>query len=105
MGDADLPLPLSDVLPVITAQDVRRRISRMKRSTAAGPDGFTHGAVSHPATQDVLRLVFNLLMVVGHQPTAWRINRTTLLRKEGKDLTDVTNFHPITIGSILSRLY
>ena len=33
------------------------------------------------------------------------MNRTTLLPKEGKDLTDVTNFRPITIGSILSRLY
>ena len=105
MGEADSPLPLLDVLPVITAEDVRRRLSRMKRSTAAGPDGITHGDVFHPATQEVLRLLFNLVMVVGRQPTAWRMNRTVLLPKEGKDLTDVTNFRPITISSVLSRLY
>jgi hypothetical protein len=105
MGDADPPLPLSDVLPVITAEEVRRRISRMKRSTAAGPDGITRGDVCHPSTQEVLRLLFNLLMVVGRQPTAWRMNRTALLPKEGKDLTSVTNFRPITIGSLLSRIY
>jgi hypothetical protein len=36
---------------------------------------------------------------------AWRMNRTTLLLKEGKDPKDVQNFRPITISSILSRIY
>jgi hypothetical protein len=44
-------------------------------------------------------------MVCHLQPTAWRINRTVLIPKEGKDLSQVTNYRPITIGSILSRIY
>jgi hypothetical protein len=105
MGDPDPTLPLPDVLTVITGQEVRGRISRMKRSTGAGPDGIRHGAISHPSTQEVLRLLFNFIMVVGRQSTAWRMNRTTLLLKEGKDPKDAQNFRPITISSILSRVY
>ena len=44
-------------------------------------------------------------MMSGRQPTAWRKNRTTLIPKDGKDGALAENYRPITISSILSRIY
>ena len=101
MGDSAPPIPIAEFFTVIT-KNVNKRISQMKRS-AAGLDGITSRDVSHPATQVVLQLLFNLHMV-GRQPSSWGMNRTTLLPKDGKDLYLVTNFSPITICSILSQV-
>ena len=101
MGDSAPPIPIAEFFTVIT-KNVNKRISQMKRS-AAGLDGITSRDVSHPATQVVLQLLFNLHMV-GRQPSSWGMNRTTLLPKDCKDLYLVTNFSPITICSILSQV-
>jgi len=39
------------------------------------------------------------------QSTEWRQNRTRLILKEGKDSQRAENYRPITIGSLLSRIY
>jgi hypothetical protein len=53
----------------------------------------------------VLRLFFNFIIACGHQPTHWKNHRTTPLLKEGKDPVQVENYRPVTIGSLLSRIY
>jgi hypothetical protein len=60
--------------------------------------------ISHQATQEVLRLPFNMLMVVGRQPLAWKMNRTILLPKDGKNLRLVTNFRLVNVCSIVTNL-
>ncbi|KAG5869818.1 hypothetical protein JTB14_037553 [Gonioctena quinquepunctata] len=44
-------------------------------------------------------------MVVGLIPSEWRKNRTISIPKEGKDDSKAENYRPITISSILSRIY
>jgi hypothetical protein len=56
-------------------------------------------------TKEMLRLLFCFLTACGQQPNAWRMNRTTLILKEGKDPSKTENYRPITIASLLNRLY
>ena len=38
-------------------------------------------------------------------PAQWKTNRTTLIPKPGKNAEEVENWRPITIGSLLGRIY
>ena len=104
-GDPEPQKPLVDVLTPISRKDMNGRIARFKANVAAGPDGLIKKDVSPIGVREVLRLWFNIIMVRSYQPAAWRRNRTTLLPKDGLDHTKATNYRPITIGSILARLY
>jgi hypothetical protein len=96
---------LDDIIPVFTTKEIKARILRMKRNTAAGPDGITRAKVTRPEVQEILRLFYSLITACSLQPQQWNEHRTTLLLKEGKDPARAENYRPVTIGSILSRLY
>lgn len=104
-GEAEPELALDTVLPQISIKEIKNRLTRTKAKVAPGPDGLCKRDVSRLADMEILRLWFNLIMVRSYQPVAWRTNRTTLLPKEGQDKSKATNYRPITISSILSRLY
>jgi hypothetical protein len=72
---------------------------------AAGPDGISKKQINKPEVQEMLRLLFCLITACSQQPSAWKQNRTTLILKERKDPSKVNNYRPITVVSILSRLY
>jgi hypothetical protein len=79
-GGRDLIELLSDISTVETAM----RVARIKRDTAAVPDGILRKHVMTPDTLEVLRLSYCLITACGTQPTAWSENLTTLLLKDGK---------------------
>lgn len=93
------------VLSPISHKNLKDRVARTKTNVAAGPDGLTKQDVCSRASMEVLRLWFNIIMIRSYQPEAWGTNRTTLLPKEGQDKSQATNYRPITISSILARLY
>jgi hypothetical protein len=105
LGRTEHILNLQELIPVITRKEIRGRIARMKGSTAAGPDGVRKGHITQASTQEMIRRFYIFITVCGRQPTAWRENRTTLLLKQGKSHADVRNYRPVTISSILSRVY
>jgi ribosomal protein S15P/S13E len=98
-------IDLNVLLATITIGELRNRIKRIKQNTATGPDGILRKHIINPGTQEVLRLFFNFVTACGHQPTCWKCYRTTLLLKQGKDPSRVENYRPVTIGSLLSRIY
>lgn len=89
----------------ITAADVKRRLTRTKKSTAPGPDGIKRDTLRGVHRNGLVAEMFNLILASGVLPTPWRRNRTTLIPKEGKDSTKVINYRPLTISSLLSRLF
>jgi hypothetical protein len=93
---------LMDIVPDITTKEVAARINRMKRDTAAGPDGILKKHVTQAVTQEILRLLYCLITACGLQPSMRKEHRTTLLLKQGKDPTQAENYRPVTIGSVLS---
>lgn len=99
------PIPTSRIFTPITPREVRDRIRRIKNDSAAGPDGVTKEDLRGEGLSIALSKLFNSLLLAGYYPKAWRENRTTLLPKADKDTADVKNWRPITISSMVSRVY
>lgn len=72
---------------------------------AAGPDGLRKVDLLKQGRVKAITAFFNLALVVLRQPSDWDLNVTTLIPKEGKDPTDPASYRPITISSILNRVY
>lgn len=99
------PLNPMDILYPISPVEITRRFRSTRSKVAAGSDGLRKKDLQRRGGGEVTLAVLNLILLALEQPSAWRINRTTLLLKEGKDPSAATNYRPITISSILSRLY
>ncbi|KAL3290402.1 hypothetical protein HHI36_023743 [Cryptolaemus montrouzieri] len=86
MGQAECLITPEDALPPFTLREIGKRVAHMKKkSTATGSDGIRRSNVNHWVKKEVLHLLYNFLLLCGKQPTEWRMNRTILLPKEGKD--------------------
>jgi hypothetical protein len=96
---------MSDIFSAISAQDVHARIARTRSNTAPGPDGLERKHVSTPDAKEMIRILFNLILTTSILPSAWDTNRTILIPKQGNDHGKINNFRPITISSILCRMY
>lgn len=70
-----------------------------------GPLAAREARASSVKKCELMAVLFNILIVEGIYPGPWKLNRTTLLPKPGKDVADVRNWRPITIGSMLGRLF
>lgn len=96
--------PLS-ILPPFSNSEVRGRISRTRTRVAAGPDGIRKGDLQRKGLVREITAFFNLALIALKQPSEWDVNTTTLILKEGKNPKDPASYRPITISSILSRVY
>lgn len=50
-------------------------------------------------------MFYNVLLLHRHYPEKWRVNRTTLIPEPDKSINDVKNWRPITMSSLVSRIY
>jgi hypothetical protein len=55
--------------------------------------------------KEILKILFNIIMIRKLQPSDWSKNSTILIPKEGKDRNKVENYRPLTIGSLIGRTY
>ena len=87
----------------ITTTDVKSALAGMKVQTSPGPDGMTLKTVlGLPVALIVAR--FNLWLLAGCLPTRLCEGYTSFIPKV-LGTTNPAEFRPITVGSILSRLY
>jgi len=86
-------------------EEVRLRVKRFKRGTAAGPDGVHRDHLTGDGKAAVLTMLLNCILLTQFLPTAWLHNRTVMIPKEGKDLTQACNYRPITVSALLGRLF
>lgn len=49
--------------------------------------------------------LFNCLLWTGYYPKVWKRNVTSMIPKEGKDLSSPGGWRPITLASVLARLF
>jgi hypothetical protein len=114
--EADVIIPFDSTPPLenqperlaitaITSQEIKARITRLKTGTAPGPDGIAKKHILRPQVKEALRLLYNIMLVSGKQPSTWSKNRTVLIPKPGKDLAKIASYRPITISSLLCRIY
>ncbi|XP_039292567.1 uncharacterized protein LOC120353334 [Nilaparvata lugens] len=90
----------------VTANEVRARLRRIKPGSAPGPAGIRRADIEVvEGIYGLLAGIFNALLSHGAYPDCWRGNSTTMIPKEGKDLSRASGWRPITVGNLLARLY
>jgi hypothetical protein len=91
-------------MDIITEEDISTRIKRLDKKTAPGVDGEEVKHLKNIKDRKGLSHL-NLLSICGRHPTEWKTNKTTLIPKPAKDPKLAENYRPITISSIISRIY
>jgi hypothetical protein len=104
-GNSDAEMLVDMLLCAITKKEVTARFNRLKHGIAPGSDGIEKKHIGGTAAREVIRLFFNLIFICRLQPSAWSRNRTILLPKPEKDPDKIENYRPLTISSILCRMY
>lgn len=86
-------------------EDLVNKLKRIKANTASGVDQIKKLHLKQKGALHVLSKFYNLLILSRVYLFRWRINRTTLIPKPGKNADKIRNWSPITIGSLLKRMY
>jgi len=94
-----------DIFLPITPIEIECKLRRISGSSAAGIDGINKSALRRKGASVILAKYFNLLFLNQAYPTACKQNRTTLIPKVGKDPSDIKNWRPITISSMIGRIF
>jgi len=92
---------------LITPPEVAKLIKAVSSSHSCGPDGISNNMLKH-LNEDMLiqvtRLI-NLSIEASRIPTAWKSSNVTMITKkaDGK-LSDMSNFRPISLTSVMCKL-
>ena len=89
----------------VTLPELSKAISSMSSTRAVGMDGVPLHAIVNcfSVIGPHLLHVINRSIVTGVFPTAWKLARVTPVHKSG-DRSDLNNFRPISILSVLSKI-
>lgn len=90
-----------DPFTVISTQEIKTAMP--SAGSSAGPDGFI-GKDLRSCPMVILQVLLNLLILHGRIPTALQGARTTFIPKTD-EASSVGYFRPITVASILVRLF
>ncbi|CAK9796555.1 Retrovirus-related Pol polyprotein from type-1 retrotransposable element R2 (Fragment) [Anthophora plagiata] len=103
--EKETAIKIEEVWVPIGVEEVINKFKRIKAKTAAGADGIEKSHLRKSGALFISTKLCNLLMMNRVYPEQWKVNRTTLIPKPGKSVDEVANWRPITIGSLLGRLY
>ncbi|TRZ14172.1 hypothetical protein HGM15179_012940 [Zosterops borbonicus] len=93
---------------LITEKEVGKNVDEVRKTSAPGPDGITLGHLLKLDPRfSQLSVIFNLWLVTGIIPDALQDCRTVLIPKSSSEerLGDINNWRPITIASLVFRLF
>lgn len=93
---------------LIMAKEIEKNVQEMSKSSAPGPDGITLRDLKKIDPEFSWTMeIFNLWLTPGKIPDLLRGCRAVLIPKSAKldCLEDINNWTPITISSILLRLF
>ena len=92
------------LLAPITREEIAFAIDNTRKDTAVGPDHVSLDQIRAIAKRE-LWCAFNIWLGLRKIPHLLKINRTALLPKGNEGLENIKNWRPITIASLLIRLY
>ncbi|KAG9427806.1 hypothetical protein HZU67_10531 [Apis mellifera carnica] len=96
---------ISEIWTPIALESLVEKFKKIKSDTAAGADQIKKFHLRKKGALHVFAKLCNLLMLHQIYPAQWKTNRTTLIPKLRKSVEEVENWRPITIGSLLGRIY
>ncbi|KAJ7986736.1 hypothetical protein DPEC_G00331490 [Dallia pectoralis] len=92
----------------ITPDEVKSGLRSIKNGSAAGPDGLSKKALkTWDPTGTKLAKMYSMWLALGRMPKVFKQCRTTLIPKSlDPDVrAQTTGWRPLTIGSVVTRLY
>ncbi|CAD6190024.1 unnamed protein product [Caenorhabditis auriculariae] len=98
--------PPAEEEPPIIEEEVAHAIRRLKNGTAAGPDNISTEILKSggDALNRLLAKRFSTYLKNNEIPEQWKVSKTILIPKKG-DLTDLNNFRPISLLSVVYKLF
>lgn len=96
---------VGQIFSPVTPEEVSDKIKKIAITSAAGVDGLSKSDLKRKSVDVLLAKLFNILLFNEDFPSAWKINRTTLIPKAGKDVSNIKNWRPITISPMISRVF
>ena len=95
------------VLDAISTTEVRAAVRTLKRGTACGPDRLTAEAIKRKVGPKVefLTGAFNIWLMTGKIPEHLKASRSILLAKTTDRLGEIGNWRPLSISSVILRIY
>ncbi|XP_076397961.1 uncharacterized protein LOC143266308 [Megachile rotundata] len=98
-------IPIERIIYPITAEEVINKLKNIKSNTAPGVDGIRKMHLRMKGAVQVIANLYNLLLIKQYFPEEWKVNRTVLIPKPNKNPKDVKNWRPLTIGSLINRIF
>lgn len=88
-----------------TEDEVFEMLYNLDTSKASGPDGISGMMLKHTASSigPILTKLFNLSITTGKVPTAWKMSAVVPIPKS-KDSADPSNYRPISLLSVCSKM-
>ncbi|KAJ7986740.1 hypothetical protein DPEC_G00331530 [Dallia pectoralis] len=93
---------------LVTAEEVREALTSMKGNSAAGPDGLSKKALlTWDPKGTKMAKIYSIWLTKGSVPSAVKKCRTTLIPKslDPAVCANVSGWRPLTIGSVIMRVY
>ena len=89
----------------ISQEEVDRAIRQLKNNKASGMDQLTNEMLKSagPVARNLIRKLFNNVLVTGKNPEEWKIGDIVLALKRPPG-SEIGNYRPITLISCLSKL-
>ena len=94
------------LLKPFSPREIRDAFKRAKKDTAAVPDGIeVKSLIAKDPEGCLLTNLFNSFLARRKVPEIFKHNRSILLPKGSEGLENINNWRPLTISSVLLRLY
>ena len=103
LPEREIAHSMADV--VITVQEVKEALSKLKENKAPGVDGI-HPKILNRCSSTVclpLQKIFQMTLVDGSLPRDWKDANVTALHKKGSK-TDVGNYRPVSLTSVPCKI-
>lgn len=100
--DEIIPSPLRLRLP-----DIEKSVKDLKLKKSPGGDGISAKMIKELPLSAVrlVLFIFNGILRVGYFPSSWKRSEIVMIPKPGKDPTQVKSYRPISLLSILSKMF
>ena len=100
------PSEFRATLKPFTAEEVMKAYGSTKKSSAPGPDGLKLGTIrDFDPKGETLAALFSCWALSGRVPDSLKGNRSLLIPKGNEDLHKIGNWRPLTISSMILRLF